>query len=169
MGFFANEMLYIYSRNTDTYNMSYEKDPDCTVFTDALYKSEIGKGAGAAILFHGKNVVKLKRVYDATDINAAEARIIYLGVRLAQEKFSPNFIEVKTDSLNVIRSIRNGRNAKDEFQTELDRISGYYGSQRFALEFQHVKAHRVGGGLDGFWNREADRLAQESIKQFSEE
>jgi len=146
--------------------MSYERDPDCTIFTDALYKSHIERGAGAAIIFYRDKSLKLKRVYETTDINAAEARIIYLGIRLAMEEFGPRFIEVKTDSLNVVRAIRDGRNpdVQDEFQTELDRISGYYGNQRFMLRFQHVKAHRVGGGPDGFWNREADRLAQESIK-----
>lgn len=150
--------------------MSYKIEPDCTIFTDALYKPDIEMGAGAAILFYGDKTVKLKRVYDISDINAAEARIIYLGIRLAGEKFDPQFVEVKTDANSVVRSIRDGRapSIKDEFQTELDRISGYYGNQGFALRFQQVKAHRIGGGLDGFWNREADKLAQEAIKYHEE-
>jgi len=146
--------------------MSYKRDPDCTIFTDALYQPQNDRGAGAAIIFYGSKTVKLKRVFDISDINAAEARIIYLGLRLAGEKFSPEFMEVKTDSMSVVKSIRDGRDpdVRDDFQTELDRICGYYGNQRFALKFQHVKAHRVGGGLEGFWNREADRLAQDAIK-----
>lgn len=127
-----------------------------TVYIDGASKGNPGKSSIGIVIYHnGRTPLKKTGMYIGNATNNVAEYIALITALIDCAKYKPQHIEIKSDSLLLIKQMQGEYKVKDPWLQKLHFISTRLVSWYNKVVFTHISREE---------NIEADRVANEYIK-----